>query len=106
MNYDEMKRRVEDIRTDFAEIDSCEYMWLGLDRGDFEITLNPRSGPPISIPTALFPQTMRFLKELLTQRIQRLRDNIKIIEEMSDNVRLTAESGPMDSGHADSPDVI
>ena len=28
----------------------------------------------------------------MIQRIQRLRDNIKIIEEMSDNVRLTAES--------------
>jgi len=42
-----------------------------------------------------------FVWKQTSQRIQRLRDNIKIIEEMSENLRLDAESSPVDSSRTD-----
>jgi hypothetical protein len=114
MNYDEMKRRVKAIQALTVEIEHCQY----LSEQDTKAVQNicilfkpPDNGkinypPDLSLPQWLILPVCAFVGEQMIRRIQRLRDNIKIIEEMSDNVRLAAESGPMDSARADSPDVI
>jgi hypothetical protein len=104
MNYDEMKRRVEAIRKLMAEIEYCQFLgeqdvkavkdicflFKALDNG------NANYPSDASLPQWLIPRVCIFIADQLTQRIQRLRDNIKIIEEMSDNVRLDAESTAVD----------
>jgi hypothetical protein len=97
MNYDEMERRVKAIIDLTREIEHCQHLGKVLDGEECEMLILSRGVDcPSSIPPWLNTRLSLSAKDGLFQRIQRLRDNIKIIEEMGENVRLDAESTPAD----------